>query len=45
LLTGLGLGISGPIQTWNNTPYMSTWNFGLQREFKGSILVGCASRK
>ncbi len=39
LLTGLGLGISGPIQTWNNTPYMQTWNFGLQHEFKGSILV------
>jgi hypothetical protein len=39
LLTGLGLGISGPIQTWNNTPYVTTWNFGLQREFKGNILV------
>jgi hypothetical protein len=39
LLTGVGLGISGPIRTWNNTPYMQTWNFGLQREFKGSVLV------
>jgi len=39
LLTGLGLGISGPIKTWNNTPYMQTWNFGLQRELKGSILL------
>jgi len=39
LLTGLGLGISGPIRTWNNTPYMQTWNFGLEREFKGNILV------
>lgn len=39
LLTGVGLGISGPIKTWNNTPYMQTWNFGLQREFKGSVLV------
>lgn len=39
LLTGIGLGISGPIKTWNNTPYMQTWNFGLQREFKGSVLV------
>lgn len=39
LLTGLGLGISGPIQTWNNTPYVQTWNFGLERELKGNILV------
>jgi hypothetical protein len=31
LLTGLGLNISGPIRTWNSTPYMQTWNFGLQR--------------
>ena len=39
LLTGIGLGIDGPIKTWNNTPYMQTWNFGLQREFKGGVLV------
>jgi Carboxypeptidase regulatory-like domain len=39
LLTGIGLGISGPIKTWNNTPYMQTWNFGVQRAFKGNILV------
>jgi hypothetical protein len=39
LLTGLGLGVGGPIRTWNNTPYMQTWNFGVQREFKGGILV------
>ncbi|HEY3938199.1 MAG TPA: hypothetical protein VGL97_12260, partial [Bryobacteraceae bacterium] len=39
LLTGLGLGISGPIPTWNNTPYVQTWNFGLEREFKGNVLV------
>jgi hypothetical protein len=39
LLTGLGLSVSGPIQTWNNTPYIQTWNFGLQREVKGNILV------
>src|SRR5579884_3299960 len=38
LLTGLGLGVSGPIPYWNQTPYIQTWNFGLQREF-GSILV------
>jgi len=36
LLTRIGLGISGPIKTWNNT---QTWNFGLQGEFKGSVLV------
>ena len=35
----MGLGISGPIQTWNNTPYMQTWNFGVQREVKGNVLV------
>lgn len=39
LATGLGLGISGPNRTWNNTPYIQTWNFGLQREFKGNLLV------
>jgi hypothetical protein len=39
LLTGLGLSVSGPIQTWNNTPYVQTWNFGLQREVKGNILL------
>jgi hypothetical protein len=39
LLSFVGLGVSGPISTWNNTPYMQTWNFGLQREFKGNILL------
>ncbi len=39
LLTSFGLGLSGPIKTWNNTPYMNTWNFGLQREVKGNILL------
>ncbi len=39
LLTGVGLGISGPMRTWNNTPYSQTWNFGVQHEFKGNILV------
>jgi hypothetical protein len=39
LLTGLGLSVSGPIPTWNNTPYIQTWNFGLQREVKGNILL------
>ncbi len=39
LLTGVGLSVSGPNRTWNNTPYVSTWNFGLEREFKGNILV------
>lgn len=38
LLTGLGLGISGPIKNWNNTPYMQTWNFGVQHEIKGVLL-------
>jgi len=39
LLTGIGLGISGPIKYWNNTPYMQTWNFGVQRELKGDVLI------
>src|SRR5262249_51523849 len=39
LLTGLGLGVSGPNRTWNATPYIQTWNFGVQREFKGGILA------
>ncbi|HEY1948182.1 MAG TPA: carboxypeptidase regulatory-like domain-containing protein [Bryobacteraceae bacterium] len=39
LLTGLGLSVSGPLATENNTPYSQTWNFGLQRQFKGNILV------
>ena len=39
LATGLGLGISGPLPTWNNTPYLQTWNFGVQRELKGNVLV------
>lgn len=38
LATGLGLGISGPNRTWNATPYMQAWNFGVQREVK-NILV------
>ncbi|HKD07303.1 MAG TPA: carboxypeptidase regulatory-like domain-containing protein [Bryobacteraceae bacterium] len=38
LLTRVGLGVSGPIKTWNNTPYIQTWNFGLQREFKGILI-------
>jgi hypothetical protein len=37
LLTGSGLGISGPIRYWNNTPYMQTWNFGVQREVKNIL--------
>jgi hypothetical protein len=39
LLSFVGLGVSGPISTWNNTPYYQTWNFGMQREFKGNILL------
>jgi Carboxypeptidase regulatory-like domain len=39
LATGLGLGISGPLPTWNNTPYLQTWNFGVQHELKGNVLV------
>ena len=39
LLTGVGLGISGPNRSWNATPYIQTWNFGVQREFKGGLLA------
>jgi hypothetical protein len=38
LMTKVGFGLSGPVQTWNNTPYIQTWNFGLQREFRGILL-------
>ncbi len=38
LLTGIGQGISDPIRTQNQSPYVQTWNFGLQREFRGGIL-------
>jgi len=39
VLTGEGLGISGPIRNWNKTPYMQTWNFGIQHAFKGNTLL------
>ena len=39
LLTGVGLGVSGPIQNWNTTPYMQTWNFGVQKSFAGNFLI------
>jgi hypothetical protein len=39
LLTGIGLGIGGPIRYWNATPYSQTWSFGLQHELPGSVLV------
>jgi hypothetical protein len=38
LLTGLGLGVSGPISNWNSTPYVQTWNFGVQKQIK-AVLV------
>jgi hypothetical protein len=38
LLTGLGLGVSGPISNWNATPYVQTWNFGVQRQI-GQVLL------
>jgi hypothetical protein len=38
LLTGLGLGVSGPIRNWNATPYMQTWNFGVQKQIR-NVLV------
>ena len=34
LLTGIGLGVSGPISNWNATPYIQTWNFGVQKQIK-----------
>ncbi|MGH9397478.1 MAG: hypothetical protein ACRD18_11590, partial [Terriglobia bacterium] len=39
LLTSIGQGISGSIQNWNMTPYMQTWNFGLEHVFLGNVLV------
>jgi hypothetical protein len=39
LLTAVGLGVTAPLPTQNNTPYVQTWNFGLQRQIKGNILL------
>ena len=38
LLTGLGLGVSGPVRYWNSTPYMQTWNFGVQRQVRSALV-------
>jgi hypothetical protein len=38
LLTKVGFGLSGPIPTLNNTPYIQTWNFGVQRALKGVLI-------
>jgi len=38
LLTSAGFGLSAPIREWNQAPYVQTWNFGVQREFRGGIL-------
>jgi hypothetical protein len=37
LLTGIGLGVSGPISNWNATPYIQTWNFGVQKQIKNVL--------
>jgi hypothetical protein len=39
LATGIGLSISDPIRNWNATPYVQTWNFGLEHEFRGDVLL------
>ncbi len=39
LATGIGLSLSDPIRNWNATPYMQAWNFGLEHEFKGNVLL------
>src|SRR5579884_4293871 len=39
LLTGVGLGVSGPIRYWNATPYMQTWSLDIQHELPGNVLV------
>ena len=39
LLTGVGLGISGPIRHWNATPYSQTWSAGVQRQLPGNVLL------
>ncbi len=39
LMTNVGLGIDGPIRTWNMTPYTQTWSLGFQHEFPGNTLV------
>lgn len=39
LNTNIGLGIDGPIRTWNQTPYVQTWSLGFQHELPGNTLV------
>ncbi len=38
LLTGVGTGISGPLRE-TVTPYTQQWNFGLQQELPGGLLI------
>ncbi len=37
LMTNVGLSASGPISYWNATPYVQTWNFGVQKQIKNVI--------
>jgi hypothetical protein len=39
LLSFIGQGISGPIPEIHPTPYEQTWNFGIQRELAGGVLI------
>jgi hypothetical protein len=40
LATNLGVGLSSPyVRSWNQVPYMQSWNIGIQHQF-GSVLVG-----
>jgi len=42
LLTNIGLGASGPIRSWNITPYEQTWSLGIQHELPWGVLIDAA---
>ena len=39
LRTNIGLGVDGPIRTWNQTPYVQTWSLGFQHQLPGNVLL------
>jgi hypothetical protein len=42
LLTGLGSSFSNPLTGDNNVPYMENWDFNIQRQLPGNILIDAA---
>lgn len=38
-LTNIGGYLDGTVRSWNALPYIQTWNFGLQHQLRGGVLV------